>query len=90
MLTVRYTLRSRLVHLLGLQDTTFHHNVRQIGEEQYALIEAGREQGTPKLAENRNPDEQRIGAVAQHQLVPQMQDLVQREHVYQKGYDLLQ
>lgn len=98
---MRYALRCALVHLLGLNHTALHDNVGQVGEEQDALIEARVEQCGLQLLQYGNANEERVGAVAQHQLVPQMQNLVQwknickqvqqsitRQSVSQSGADL--
>jgi len=89
MLTMGNTLWSGLVHLLGLQHTAIHHDVRQIREEQDALVETGGKQCASQLAQYGNANEQWIRTVAQHELIPQMQDLVQRENICNIHYTSL-
>lgn len=75
-LTMRDAFGGALVHLLGLNDAVLHHNVRQIGEEQDALVEARAEQRALELLQYGDANEERIRTVAQHQFVPQVEDLV--------------
>ena len=52
-----------------------------VGEEQDALVKAELEEPIPELLQDGHADTEREARVLQQQGVPQVEDLVQREHV---------
>lgn len=76
--------RRELVHRFGIVDASLHHDVRQVAEQQDALVEAGLEQGVLQLLQDSNADEQRVRVVPQDQLVPQVEYFVQRKYVWKE------
>ena len=61
---------------------------RQVREEKDALIEAVGQETVPELLQYGHADTEREGGVPQQQRVPQVEDLVQREHICMTGAEI--
>ena len=59
-----------------------HTLTGHVGEEEDALVEAVVHELVLELLQDGHPDTEREGRVAQQQRVPQVEDLVEREHVW--------
>lgn len=60
----------------------------QVRKEQDALIEAVGQETVPELLQYGHADTERERGVTQEQRVPQVEDLVQREHICMTGAEI--